>query len=244
MRRPRSGYDKTRGQRLSRLGQGKCDTGSASAYPRLFEDRTGRRTGPGGPGCRGRDVRRGSRTDRRLCRQQLIRASSSGRDLALDTRLFVHLDKWMAVAAFALFRPRPVFVPMSGELVVEVLRENEPMLQICRKLGFSIVPQPGDPAIMLVRKFLPRRERIDLDQRATTGNASTAPSGKAAIGMARVTLSQLCEAHPPSQPSRPFSAVPDRLAPSKAVVAAAYACEKPVRRRDPLAGATGPEAPT
>ena len=41
-----------------------------------------------------------------------------------------------------------------GELVGEVLHENEPMLQMCRELGFSIVPQPVDPAIMLVKKTL------------------------------------------------------------------------------------------
>ena len=36
----------------------------------------------------GRHARRGSRTDWRLCRQQLIRASSPGRDLDLGTRLY------------------------------------------------------------------------------------------------------------------------------------------------------------
>jgi acetyltransferase len=41
-----------------------------------------------------------------------------------------------------------------GELVGEVMRENEPMLQMCRDLGFSIGPQPADPAIMAVRKIL------------------------------------------------------------------------------------------
>jgi acetyltransferase len=41
-----------------------------------------------------------------------------------------------------------------GELLGEVMRENEPMLQMCRELGFSIVPQPADPTIMLVRKIL------------------------------------------------------------------------------------------
>src|SRR6201993_1112594 len=41
-----------------------------------------------------------------------------------------------------------------GELVGEVMRENEPMLQMCRELGFSIGPQPADPAIMAVRKIL------------------------------------------------------------------------------------------
>jgi acetyltransferase len=41
-----------------------------------------------------------------------------------------------------------------GELVGQVLRENEPMLQMCRELGFAIAPEPADPALMLVRKPL------------------------------------------------------------------------------------------
>jgi acetyltransferase len=41
-----------------------------------------------------------------------------------------------------------------GELVGEVMRENEPMLQMCRELGFSIGPQPADPAIMVVKRIL------------------------------------------------------------------------------------------
>ena len=36
----------------------------------------------------------------------------------------------------------------------EVLRENEPMLQMCRELGFSIAPDPADPAIIVVKKEL------------------------------------------------------------------------------------------
>ena len=41
-----------------------------------------------------------------------------------------------------------------GALIGEVLRENQPMLQMCRELGFSVVPDPADPAIMHVRKQL------------------------------------------------------------------------------------------
>jgi acetyltransferase len=41
-----------------------------------------------------------------------------------------------------------------GELVGQVLRENEPMLQMCRELGFAIAPEPADPAVMRVRKPL------------------------------------------------------------------------------------------
>jgi acetyltransferase len=45
-----------------------------------------------------------------------------------------------------------------GELAGEVLRENKPMLQMCRELGFSMVPQPADPAIILVKKLLSEHE--------------------------------------------------------------------------------------
>jgi acetyltransferase len=41
-----------------------------------------------------------------------------------------------------------------GELVGDVLRENEPMLAMCRELGFEIRTDPGDPALMRVRKTL------------------------------------------------------------------------------------------
>ena len=41
-----------------------------------------------------------------------------------------------------------------GELIGEVLRENQPMLQMCRELGFSMVSQPADPTIVLVKKIL------------------------------------------------------------------------------------------
>jgi acetyltransferase len=41
-----------------------------------------------------------------------------------------------------------------GDLVGEVLRENGPMLQMCRELGFSVASDPDDPAIMAVGKRL------------------------------------------------------------------------------------------
>ena len=41
-----------------------------------------------------------------------------------------------------------------GELVGEVLHENEPMLQMCRELGFVIAPHPSDPAVTQVKKRL------------------------------------------------------------------------------------------
>jgi acetyltransferase len=41
-----------------------------------------------------------------------------------------------------------------GELTGEVLLEYQPMLQMCRELGFSMFPQPADPAIVLVKKVL------------------------------------------------------------------------------------------
>jgi acetyltransferase len=41
-----------------------------------------------------------------------------------------------------------------GELVGEIMRENEPMLQMCRELGFVIAPDPNNPPLVLVRKRL------------------------------------------------------------------------------------------
>ena len=41
-----------------------------------------------------------------------------------------------------------------GELVGDVLRENEPMLAMCRGLGFEIHADPHDAALMQVRKPL------------------------------------------------------------------------------------------
>ena len=43
-----------------------------------------------------------------------------------------------------------------SELVGEVLRENEPMLQIRRELGFAIAADPSDPAVLMVSKKLAR----------------------------------------------------------------------------------------
>jgi acetyltransferase len=40
-----------------------------------------------------------------------------------------------------------------GELFGEVLRENRPMLAMCRELGFTLSPDP-DPGIVQVRKRL------------------------------------------------------------------------------------------
>ena len=39
-----------------------------------------------------------------------------------------------------------------GELTGEVLRENGPMLAMCRELGFAIAADPADPSIVHVRK--------------------------------------------------------------------------------------------
>jgi acetyltransferase len=41
-----------------------------------------------------------------------------------------------------------------GELVGEVMRDNEPMLQMCREFGFAIAPDPDDPSIILATKRL------------------------------------------------------------------------------------------
>jgi acetyltransferase len=41
-----------------------------------------------------------------------------------------------------------------GELVGLVLHENNPMLNMCRGLGFSIAPEPNDATVLRVRKSL------------------------------------------------------------------------------------------
>lgn len=41
-----------------------------------------------------------------------------------------------------------------SELVGVVLHENKPMLKMCRKLGFSIAPEPNDATVLRVRKSL------------------------------------------------------------------------------------------
>lgn len=41
-----------------------------------------------------------------------------------------------------------------GELVGEVLRENHPMLAMCRELGFAVAADPGNQSVMKVRKVL------------------------------------------------------------------------------------------
>ena len=40
------------------------------------------------------------------------------------------------------------------KLVGEVLRENAPMLNMCRELGFVVTTEPGDPAAVMVSKTL------------------------------------------------------------------------------------------
>jgi acetyltransferase len=41
-----------------------------------------------------------------------------------------------------------------GELVGEVLRENKPMLRMCGALGFAVIPDPDDPAVVRVKRPL------------------------------------------------------------------------------------------
>ncbi|MGC2414648.1 MAG: GNAT family N-acetyltransferase, partial [Stellaceae bacterium] len=41
-----------------------------------------------------------------------------------------------------------------GELLGEVLRENKPMLAMCRELGFAVSPDPAEPGVMRVKKAL------------------------------------------------------------------------------------------
>jgi acetyltransferase len=44
-----------------------------------------------------------------------------------------------------------------GELVGEVLRENRPMLEMCRELGFAVSDEPGEPGVKRVNKPLDLR---------------------------------------------------------------------------------------
>jgi acetyltransferase len=46
-----------------------------------------------------------------------------------------------------------------GELFGEVMRENEPMQRICREFGFTIMPEPQDPALRQVSKSLAVRDK-------------------------------------------------------------------------------------
>jgi acetyltransferase len=41
-----------------------------------------------------------------------------------------------------------------GTVIGEVLRENRPMLEMCRELGFTVQPDHDDPAVMRVSKPL------------------------------------------------------------------------------------------
>ncbi len=41
-----------------------------------------------------------------------------------------------------------------GELVGEVLRDNRPMLAMCRELGFALSPDPAEPGAVVVKKAL------------------------------------------------------------------------------------------
>ncbi|MGE5271439.1 MAG: GNAT family N-acetyltransferase, partial [Thiohalocapsa sp.] len=68
-----------------------------------------------------------------------VRSDWQGRGVgyALMTRLIAVARKWGV-----------------GELVGEVLRENRRMLEMCRELGFAIAGDPGDPALLCVRKTL------------------------------------------------------------------------------------------
>jgi acetyltransferase len=43
-----------------------------------------------------------------------------------------------------------------GELVGEVLRDNRPMLAMCRELGFAVSPDPAEPGAVRVKKVLNR----------------------------------------------------------------------------------------
>jgi acetyltransferase len=47
-----------------------------------------------------------------------------------------------------------------GELVGDVLHDNEPMLAMCRELGFTLMHDRADASVLEVRKHLNRRQVI------------------------------------------------------------------------------------
>ncbi len=84
-------------------------------------------------------------------------------------RFFADPDRWQAEYAIAvrsdwkghglgyLLMTRLIAVAREwrvGELVGQVLRENRPMLAMCRELGFSIHTDPKDATVVQVRKVL------------------------------------------------------------------------------------------
>ena len=50
-----------------------------------------------------------------------------------------------------------------GELVGDVLHENQPMLDMCRELGFTLAANPSDAALTIVRKRLNESGSVDAD---------------------------------------------------------------------------------
>jgi acetyltransferase len=76
-----------------------------------------------------------------------------------------------------------------GELVGEVLRENEPMLQMCRELGFTITREPRDQTIILVRKQLAETAEI-LDGLAIPLRTRRAAGSLADVIKERSTISR------------------------------------------------------
>ena len=65
-------------------------------------------------------------------------------------RLLRGVGAWNVVApAFEVAQQSSI-----SALVGLVLHENKPMLKMCRKLGFSIAPEPNDATVLRVRKSL------------------------------------------------------------------------------------------
>jgi hypothetical protein len=68
-------------------------------------------------------------------------------DLAAHMR---HEDLRLRIGVGYLLMRRLIIIARQrgiGELVGEVLRENEPMLQMCRELNFMIAPEPTEPRL-------------------------------------------------------------------------------------------------
>jgi ABC-type multidrug transport system fused ATPase/permease subunit len=54
----------------------------------------------------------------------------------------IHLDSWMALAAFAIFLPQLVFVPLLQRAINQ---RSGTRVQVLRQLGIGVIDQTGDP---------------------------------------------------------------------------------------------------
>jgi len=56
----------------------------------------------------------------------------------------IHLDPWMALAAFAIFLPQLIFVPLLQRAINQ---RSGTRVQVLRQLGIGVIDQTGDPHV-------------------------------------------------------------------------------------------------